>query len=77
MEISFTDYITAQEIAEEWGVSKRMVIRYCVAGRLPGAIKSAGRWFIPRNTVKPADGRSRNGRKPSFLNNTEVNNNVD
>jgi len=64
MEIKFSDYKTIQETAKEWDISTRMVIRYCVAGRLPGAVKAAGRWLIPRDAAKPADGRRNNRRRP-------------
>ena len=29
----------------------------CSAGRIPGAIKMATIWLIPKNAEKPADGR--------------------
>ena len=51
------DYMTLKEVAEKWGVSPRRVNYYCVAGRVPGAVKMAGVWLIPQNTGKPADRR--------------------
>ena len=41
----------------EWGVSSRQVNYYCVEGRIPGAVKMAGVWLIPKETDKPADRR--------------------
>jgi hypothetical protein len=64
MEVKFTDYKRIQETAEEWGVTRRMVLLYCTAERIPGAVKSGGIWFIPRNAEKPADGRVNNRRRP-------------
>ena len=63
MEIKFTDYKTITETAEEWNISRRMVIRYCETERISGAIKAAGRWLLPRDTVKPPDGRVTNRRQ--------------
>lgn len=54
-------YITAEEAARRWGVTTRLVQRYCKQGRIAGADKLAGSWRIPEGTVKPDDPR-RNGR---------------
>jgi predicted site-specific integrase-resolvase len=64
MEIKFSDYKTVQEAATEWGVTTHMVILYCTSGRLPGTVKAAGRWLIPRETEKPEDSRKNNRRQP-------------
>ena len=64
MEIKFSDYRTVAQLAEEWNISRRRVIRYCETERFPGALKAAGRWFIPIGTPKPPDRRVNNGRKP-------------
>lgn len=32
-------YISAQELGEKWGISKRRVNQLCVDGRIPGAQK--------------------------------------
>ena len=42
------DYMTLKEAAEKWGVTPRRVNYYCAAGRIPGAVKMAGVWLIPR-----------------------------
>ena len=72
MEIKFSDYKAVQETAAEWNISTRMVIRYCVAGRLPGAVKAAGLWLIPRDAAKPEDGRKNNRRHPKKENENEL-----
>jgi len=64
MEIKFSDYKTVTQLAEEWNISRRRVIRYCETGRLPGALKAAGRWFVPTGATQPPDRRVHNGRKP-------------
>ena len=50
-------YITAEEAARRWGVTTRLVQRYCKQGRIAGADKLAGSWRIPEGTVKPDDPR--------------------
>lgn len=52
------DYITAQEAADKWGISRRRVQILCVNGRIDGAVKKANLWLIPRNAEKPVDARS-------------------
>ena len=56
------DYMTLKEAAEKWGVTSRRVNYYCVAGRIPGAVKMAGVWLIPKNAEKPIDGRTKQGK---------------
>lgn len=51
------DYVTAQEYAEHCGRSVARVKMLCQEGRIPGAIKKSGRWFIPRNAPFPDDAR--------------------
>ena len=56
------DYMTLKEAAEKWGVTPRRV-NYCAAGRIPGAVKMAGVWLIPKNAEKPIDGRTKQGKE--------------
>ena len=51
------EYIIVQEASEKWGVSTRRIQILCSTGRIPGAIKRAGSWFIPANAEKPKDER--------------------
>ena len=51
------DYMTLKEAAEKWGVTPRRVNYYCAGGRIPGAVKMAGVWLIPKNAEKPTDRR--------------------
>ena len=60
------DYMTLKEAAEKWGVTPRRVNYYCAAGRIPGAVKMAGVWLIPKNTEKPIDGRTKQGKLQHF-----------
>ena len=56
------DYITLKEASEKWGVTPRRVNYYCAAGRIPGAVKMATIWLIPKDAEKPVDGRTKQGR---------------
>lgn len=51
------DYMTLREASEKWGVSSRQINYYCVEGRIPGAVKMAGVWLLPKVADKPADKR--------------------
>ena len=51
------DYMTLREASEKWGVSSRQINYYCVEGRIPGAVKMAGVWLLPKAAYKPADKR--------------------
>ena len=51
------DYVTAQEYAEHCGRSVARVKTLCQDGRIPGAFKKSGRWFIPRQAPFPDDAR--------------------
>lgn len=53
------DYITAQEAAEKWKITRRRVQILCVEGRIEGAIKRANLWLIPNNAEKPLDRRKK------------------
>ena len=55
------DYMTLKEVAEKWGVTPRRVNYYCAGGRIPGAVKKASVWLIPKTAEKPIDGRTKQG----------------
>lgn len=52
------DYITAQEAADKWGITRRRVQILCVQNRIEGAKRLGNMWVIPKDAEKPADGRS-------------------
>ena len=56
------DYMTLKEASEKWGISARQIYYYCAAGRIPGAVKMATLWLIPKDAKKPVDGRTKQGR---------------
>lgn len=51
------DYMTLKETSEKWGVSVRQINYYCAGGRIPGAVKMAGVWLLPKDAEKPVDMR--------------------
>lgn len=56
------DYMTLKEASEIWGVTPRRINYYCTAGRIPGAVKMATIWLIPKEAEKPVDGRTKRGK---------------
>ena len=51
------DYMTLKEASEKWGVTPRRINYYCAGGRIPGAVKMATIWLIPKDAEKPIDRR--------------------
>ena len=51
------DYMTLKEVSEKWGILSRQVNYYCVEDRIPGAVKIAGVWLIPKDAEKAIDER--------------------
>ena len=51
------DYITLKEASEKWEITPRRINYLCAAGRIPGALKVATIWLIPKDAVKPVDKR--------------------
>ena len=43
------DYMTLKEASEQWGVTPRWINYYCTSGRIPGAVKMATIWLIPKD----------------------------
>ena len=57
------DYMTLKEASEKWDVTPRRVNYYCTAGRIPGAVKMATIWLIPKDAEKPMDMRTKQGKE--------------
>jgi len=51
------DYLTTQEAAEKWGISRRRVSKLCQEGRIEGAVLKGKTWLVPVGTKKPEDKR--------------------
>lgn len=56
------DWITPQQAAEQWGITDRRVQALCANGQVEGAVRLGRGWLIPKSTLKPPDGRAKNGR---------------
>ena len=54
------NYMTLKEASEKWGVTTRQINYLCASGRIPGAVKMATIWLIPKDAEKPADRRFKN-----------------
>ena len=61
-----------KEAAERWGLTERSVTGMCRNGRIPGAIKEGGTWYIPADAEKPADGRVRTGTYKKAVNKAKL-----
>lgn len=51
------DVITTKQASEKWDIHIRIIQRYCIEGRIPGAEKYGNNWLIPGDAEKPGDGR--------------------
>jgi hypothetical protein len=56
------EYMTANEAAEKWGISSRRVHTLCNEGRIESAARLGNAWAIPKDAVKPNDGRIKSGK---------------
>ncbi len=57
------DYITLKQASEKWSITPRQINYLCAAGRIPGAMKMATIWLIPKDAEKPADARYKVNKK--------------
>ena len=57
------EYISAPEAAKKWSISERRVQKLCEDGRIPGVAKFSRMWLIPKDAVKPTDGRIKERRE--------------
>lgn len=51
--------LSTWDAGKKWGVTKRQAARLCEGGKVPGAYKENGSWYIPEDAEKPADMRRR------------------
>ena len=64
------EYLDVKQFEKKWEISSRRIQTYCSEGRIPGAVKKGGNWFIPEDAVKPKrlSGGKKNGTDKSTLN---------
>ncbi len=51
------DYMTVKEAAKKWGITPRRVQVLCAQEKILGAVRFGITWAIPKDAVKPKDGR--------------------
>lgn len=51
------DYISAQDAANKWGISKRRVQILCASHRIENAVRVGNMWILPKDAEKPSDRR--------------------
>lgn len=56
------EYLTIDEVAKKWGIGIRRVQLLCSEGKIEGAVRFGRDWMIPKDAVKPIDGRTKAGR---------------
>lgn len=55
--------MTANQVAQKWGISQRRVQILCAEGRVDGVFKLGEAWAIPSNADKPYDSRIKHNRE--------------
>lgn len=56
------DYMTLKEASEKWGITPRQINYLCASDRIPGAMKMATIWLVPKDAEKPVDRRRKETR---------------
>lgn len=56
------DFMTTKDAALKWGLTDRMFQYYCKEAKIKGAIKAGSMWLLPKDTCKPLDMRTKEGR---------------
>ena len=56
------DYLSIEEKASEWKISKRRLQTLCADGAVEGAVRFGRAWMIPKGAKKPVDKRTKAGR---------------
>lgn len=66
-DMNVDQYLTAAEISAQWGVDTRTVQNLCRIGKIRGAVKRAGSWFIPKDAPSPLKNNKANSEKLHFI----------
>ena len=51
------EYLTTNEVAKKWNITRRRVNVLCGEGKIKGVIRKGRIWLIPNDADKPIDGR--------------------
>ncbi len=54
------EYLSIQDYADRWNISKRRIQILCKEGRIPGAKIVGNMWLIPNDVDRPNDARTKN-----------------
>lgn len=60
-------YMTAMEISVQWGVDPGTIQNLCRNGKIEGAVKRAGSWFIPKDAPSPLKNNKANSKTFDFI----------
>jgi Fic family protein len=55
------EYSTTAQTAQRWEISERRVRMLCAEGKVDGVLRKGRSYLIPKNALKPLDGRSLRG----------------
>lgn len=55
------EYMTVREAAEKWSITERWVQKLCEENRIKGAVRFSRVWMVPKEAIKPIDGRRKDG----------------
>lgn len=61
------NYQTVEEKAATWGLSSRHIQYLCRTGKIGGAVKRAGSWFVPIDTPSPAQNTKSKSNAGDFI----------
>jgi hypothetical protein len=64
------DWITPLQASEKWGITERQVQSLCSQGKITGAIRLSKLWLIPKDALKPLDGRTKEAKAAKQKNRT-------
>lgn len=57
------EYMSCSDAAKKWKISERRVQKLCEENRVQGVSKLGKIWLIPKDTPKPIDGRTKQGKE--------------
>lgn len=61
------DYISAQDAATKWGISKRRVQTLCASHRIENAVRVGNMWILPEDAEKPSDRRIKHKKATTLM----------
>jgi hypothetical protein len=60
------DYISVEQAAEKWDITRRHVQLLCAKGKIDDVVKISNVWMIPSDAAKPPDGRRKDSKTGVF-----------